>query len=326
MTAAVTGASGHIGNNLCRELLKEGYKVKALVREDVDALQNFDVEFVKGDISNKESLQKLTKDADVVFHLAAIISITGNSKDILTKINIEGTKNIIEASLKQNVKRFIHFSSVHAISQYPLNKPLTENNSLVGKDAYAYDRSKAGAEKVVLEACKNGLNAVILNPTSVIGINDYKPSLLGQAFLKIAKGKLPALIPGGFDWVDVRDVVKAAITAINKGEKGERYLLPGYWRSLEDLATEINLHTGKKNPIKFPLFVAKIGVPFISLYSKIFKKEPLYTFESLNILNQSNKNISNKKAKEELNYNPRKFEETIEDTYKWFVKQNLIKT
>ena len=106
MTAAVTGASGHIGNNLCRELLKEGYKVKALVREDVGALQNLDVEFVKGDISNKESLQKLTKDADVVFHLAAIISITGNSKDILTKINIEGTKNILQAIENNKSSRF----------------------------------------------------------------------------------------------------------------------------------------------------------------------------------------------------------------------------
>ncbi len=178
----------------------------------------------------------------------------------------------------------------------------------------------------LLKAAKNGLLAVILNPTSVIGIHDYKPSLVGQAILKMANGNLPALIPGGFDWVDVRDVVKGAIAAIDKGKKGERYLLSGHWKSLKDLSSAVNMHSKRKNPIKIPLFMAKIGMPFIYLYSKITDSEPLYTNESISILKHSNKNVSCQKAKEELNYSPRKFEDTIEDTYNWFDKQGLIKT
>ncbi len=324
MTVAVTGASGHIGNNLCRELIHQGYKVKALINKDNTAVKGLDIETVKGNITDIEALNKLTENADIVFHLAAIISISGNSKDYLSKVNVQGTKNIIDASVKQKVKKFIHFSSIHALNQFPLEKELNEKNQLADGNCTAYDQTKADAERLVLKAVENGLDAHILNPTSVVGINDFKSSLVGQAFLKIANGKLPALIPGGFDWVDVRDIVKGAIDSIDKGIKGERYLLSGHWKSLEDLATEINLYTKRKNPIKIPLFVAKIGVPFIYLYSKITDNDPLYTFESLEILNQSNKHISFQKAKDRLNYQPRSFKETIQDTYDWYEKQGLI--
>jgi len=324
MTAAVTGANGHIGNNLCRELLNQGYKVKVLIRKDSDALKGLDLELIKGDVTDKESLQKLIEGADIVFHLAAIISINRKQKHLLPAINIEGTRNISEICLENNIKRLIHFSSVHALNQYPLDKPLTEENPLAGNDTYAYDRSKAEAEKIILKACDKGLNAIILNPTSVIGVNDYKPSLLGQAVLKIAKGKLPALIPGGFDWVDVRDVVQGAISAIEKGRAGERYLLSGHWRTLEDLTNEINKYSGRKNPIKTPTFLAKIGLPFINLYGKIKNEAPLYTNESLNILKYSNKNVSRLKASEELDYTAHPFSETIKDTFDWFKKNGMI--
>jgi len=324
MTAAVTGASGHIGNNLCRELLKQGNKVKALVREDIRALQGLDIEFVKGEVSDKESLRELIKNSDVVFHLAAVISINGIKKDYIHKINVEGTRNVVEICSEQKKIRLIHFSSVHALIQYPLNKSLTEKNPLAGKDAYIYDKTKAEAERIVLSAVKKGLDAVIVNPTSVIGINDFKPSFLGQAVIKIAKGKLPALIPGGFDWVDVRDVAEGAIFAFKTGKTGERYLLSGNWKSLECLAKEINKHTGRKNPIKVSSFIAKIGLPFIYIYSKLTGEIPLYTNESLNILKYSNKNVSSKKAENELGYTPRPFSDTIKDTVKGFMQNNKI--
>ncbi len=326
MTAAVTGASGHIGNNLCRELIKQGFKVKALIHNDKKAVKGLELEIITGSLSDKNDLKKLTENADIVFHLAAIISIQGNSKGILKRVNVEGTKNLIEASLEQGVKRFIHFSSIHALNQYPLNKELNEKNNLVEENAYAYDLSKAEAEKIVLDAEKKGLDAVILNPTSVIGINDYKPSLLGQAFIKIANGKLPALIPGGFDWVDVCDVVRAAVSAIDKGKTGERYLLSGNWHSLEELSSEINKHTKRKNPVKISSLIAKIGIPFIYIYSKIIGTTPLYTNESLNILAKSNKNVSSKKAVKELDYTVKPFPETIKDTFEWYKDKSLIHT
>ena len=152
MTAAVTGASGHIGNNLCRELIKKGIKTKALARVDIIALQELNIDIIKGDITNKESLYKLIEDVDVVFHLAAVISIEGNSKGFLNDNNVIGTRNLIEVCQEKQIKRFIHFSSIHALSQYPLNEELTEKNSLAGQDSYAYDQSKSAAERIVLEA------------------------------------------------------------------------------------------------------------------------------------------------------------------------------
>lgn len=324
MTVAVTGASGHIGNNLCKELLKKGYKVKALVHKDINALQGLDIEIIKGDVLNKKSLMQLTENADILFHLAAIISINGIKKDFVEKINIEGTRNITEVCAEKRNIRLIHFSSVHALSQYPLNEALTEKNPLAGEDAHIYDRTKAEAERIVLSAVKKGLDAIILNPTSVIGINDFKPSYLGQAVVRIAKGKLPALIPGGFDWVDVRDVAKGAISAISKGRTGERYLLSGHWRTFEDLATEINKHTGRKNPIKISAFSAKIGLPFIFAFSKITGQHPLYTKASLDILKNSNKNVSCLKAERELGYTARHFSDTVKDTVNWFKQNKMI--
>ena len=320
MTAAVTGANGHIGNNLCRELIKNGYNVKALVRDDIESLKDVDVVFVKGNIINKKGLWGLIKNADVIFHLAAVISINGNQKHLIESVNVNGTKNISELCLEQN-KRLIHFSSVHALNQYPLNMPLTEKNPFADENAYIYDRTKAAGERIVLNACKKGLNATILNPTSVLGVRDYKPSYLGQAILKIARGKLPALIPGGFDWVDVKDIVQTAVSTIDKGKPGERYLLSGHWKSLEDLATEINLHTGRKNPIKISEITAKIGLPFIRIFSKLTGQAPLYTSESLEILKNSNKHISSLKAEKELGYKASSFSETVADTINWF-KQN----
>lgn len=327
MTAAVTGATGHIGNNLCKELIKNGFHVKALVRSDRSALEDIrdKTEIIIGDVTDKESLNNLTKDTDIVFHLAAVISIQGNSKKYLQKINVEGTRNIVSASVKNKVKRFIHFSSIHALQQKPLNEILTEKNGLVQKKGHAYDLSKADAERIVLKACKEGLDAVILNPTSVIGVNDFKPSLLGQAIIKIASGKLPALIPGGFDWVDVQDIVQASVNAIDKGKKGERYLLSGHWYDLKQLASEINKHTNNNNPIKIPGFLAKIGLPFIYIYSKITGRSQLYTNESLNILVESNKLISSKKAENDLNYRKTPFPETVKKAVQWYYDNNFIK-
>lgn len=325
MKAAVTGASGHIGNNICRRLLEEGIQVKALVRNDQRSLEGLNVELVKGDLLDDESLRRLLRDVDVVFHLAAVISIKGNSKGTLNDVNVEGTKRLANLCLNEQIKRFIHFSSIHALNQYPLDTVLTEENALVNHNAFAYDRSKSNAEKVILDLCEKGLNAVILNPTSVIGVHDYKPSLIGQAFLRIAGGKLPALIPGGSDWVDVRDVCQGAISAINKGRKGERYLLSGHWFSIEDLAEEIGKHSKKKKPVKVSTTLAKLGLPFMSLYSKLSKTHPLYTKESLEILASSNKNISSQKAETELAYVKRPFSETIEDTFNWFKNNQMIR-
>lgn len=325
MKVAVTGASGHVGACLCRELIEKGIEVRALLHNDSKGIDGLPLEMVNGDLMNKESLDKLCRDVDVVFHLAAKIAIDKSDPDSVSEINIKGTKNILECSIKSGVKKFIHFSSAHALTDIPLNEEVNEDSPLNEDSSMAYEKTKADGERLVLKAAKEGLNAVILNPTAIIGPYDYKLSLLGQAVIKIALNKLPMLVPGGYDWVDVRDVADAAIQAIDNGRKGERYILSGHWHSLKELSTMIGQVNGyKTTTLICPTAIAKIGLPFIHLYSKIKNEEPLYTADSLNILKNSNRNISHQKASAELGYNPRKLETTLKDTLNWFSEHNML--
>jgi dihydroflavonol-4-reductase len=325
MKVAVTGASGHIGVNLCRELSKNGHTVRALVHNNQQSLQGIQLETVPGDLRDRASLTALVQQADIVIHLAAVISIRGNRTGELFDINVEGTRRILEASQNASVRRFIHFSSIHALEQSPFDQVLDENRPLAFDDKMAYGRSKARAEKTVLEAAEQGLDAVILSPTAVIGPFDYGPSLMGRALILLALGKLPALVTGGYDWVDVRDVVGATLAAIEKGKKGERYLLAGHWKTLEQISELVCALTDRR-PKKFtcPNWLARFGLPFINLYCSLTDKEPLYTRDALYTLRMSHKNISHKKAARFLGYKPRPFEETLKDTLDWFQKQGFL--
>jgi dihydroflavonol-4-reductase len=163
-----------------------------------------------------------------------------------------------------------------------------------------------------------------LNPSSVVGPFDFKPSLIGQMLIKIANGKLPFLIKGGYHFTDVGDVVDAAINAMEKGRSGERYLLTSEWKSLLDVAKIISKQSNKKLPLILPTILAWIGLPFIFIYSKLMGKKPLYTRESLTIIAHSTKNVENKKAVAELNFNPRPVEETFVRAYEWFLSNKFL--
>jgi len=326
MKIVVTGANGHVGVNLCDTLIKNGHFVRALSHENTNGIKHINTEIVKGDLLNKDSIMKLLDGMDIVFHLAAKISIRGDADGSVRNINVEGTKNILELARESQIKRFIHFSSIHAFHHGSPDESLDETSPLVGAGAFSYDRSKADGETLVKEASQDGFNAVILSPTAIIGPMDYEPSLMGKALLQLYHNQIPSLVPGGYNWVDVRDIVNASISAIERGRKGEKYLLGGHYHSLIDVASIIQKQTGRKT-VRFvvPFWLAKVGLPFITAYSRISHADPLYTSESLKILEKSNKQISNLKARNELGFNPRPLDETIRDTFQWFKETGVIK-
>ena len=326
MKISITGASGLIGNNLCREIIKRGHRVKVLVHTFDKSLTSLDVERVDGNILDKKALNTIIEGADYVFHAAAIISIGVNSKEKIFKTNIEGTRNVIEACLQHKTKRLVYFSSIHALKSGPPDKLLDESGLLAGDEAFYYSQSKASAEMLLLDACNHGLNTVILNPSSVIGPFDFVPSLAGQMIIKIATGKLPFLIKGGYQWVDVRDVVSAAINAMALGRSGERYLLTSQWMSLSDIAVIICKEVNRKVPAIVPDFLAWTGLPLIQLFSKLSGKNAFYTKESLRIVSHSPKLVNHQKAVEELEFKPRPVEETFVDSLHWFNDNGYINT
>jgi dihydroflavonol-4-reductase len=323
MKIALTGASGHIGANLCRRLLDEKHDLRVLTNQFTKSLEGLDLDFVKGSLLNMTSLRELADGADVLIHLAASISINGD-QDVLDT-NVVGTKNVIDAVKSCKVKRLLHFSSIHALVHQPLDQTLDEERPLAVSDHIIYNQSKALAEELVLFHAESGFDAVILNPTSVMGPNDFKPSLIGQAIIQLYKGKIPALIPGGYDWVDVRDVVEGTIRAMEDGRRGQSYLLSGHFKTLSEMHEQISKIHGKNRHLPvIPFWLAEVGVPFLGLWSRISGNKPLYTRESVEILKMAHTKISSKKARNELDYEPRPFNDTLRDTIDWFKENNYL--
>jgi len=155
--ALITGGSGHVGANLSRELINQGYKVRCIdFDRDYRAFENLDIELVKGDITDKDSLKPAFKDVEIVFHTAAFISLDKRYKNQIRKINVEGTKNVCEASVDANIKKLVHFSSIDAFQREPMDEPLYESRSLVSDPkSIPYDLSKADGQRIVLDFTKN---------------------------------------------------------------------------------------------------------------------------------------------------------------------------
>jgi dihydroflavonol-4-reductase len=324
MKIGVTGATGHVGTNLTRMLLQEGHTVKVLIHRDGKGLAGLPLEMVHGNVLNLQDLIRLTEGCDVIFNLAA--SITIYRHDVSShRLNVDSCKNLIQASGITGVKKIIHFSSIHAFRQKPLDSELNETRELTLKGNSSYDLSKAQSQKMMQEASTKGMEVVVLNPTAIVGPYDFKPSLVGNAIIRFYKGLNPGLIPGGYNWVDVRDVCKAAVNAINKGKGGESYLLPGSWQSLEVLAEEISGQGGHQPPLlHLPGWLAQLGLPFLNIHARLTGKPPLYTSISLETLQNSHRHISGEKAASALDFNPRPFVETITDTVTWFKENSYI--
>jgi dihydroflavonol-4-reductase len=320
---AVTGASGHIGANLVRMLIARGYEVVALVRQSSLGFDGLKVKTVRGDVMDVPSLCSAFYGVEQVYHLAAYISIQHGEWDKLQEINIEGTRNVLQACQSEAVSTLIHFSSIHALDQHPLDQPVNEENPLVedrqihGSD---YDYSKAEADRLVRQNDVSSLSTRIVYPTAVIGPNDFNQSLFGQAMQKMAKGRLPALVSGGFDWVDARDVAWAAIEAAENGTDGDLYLLSGHYHDMKHVAAVIANLTGVPAPrFSSPLWLARIFAPFMGLWARLRNEEPLYTQDSLAALS-ANKDMSHSRAASRLAYQPRPFQDSIRDALQFYTE------
>jgi len=182
LTVVVTGATGHVGANLMRALLAQGRPVRALIHKNRRATEELDTEVVCGDVCDLSSLCNAFDGAEVVYHLAANISLSMSEWPLLELVNVIGTRNVVEACLRCGVRRLVHFSSIHALTQEPKDIPIDESRSLVdSQHCPPYDRSKAAGEKEVRKGIERGLDTIIINPTAVIGPHDYQPSHFGDA-------------------------------------------------------------------------------------------------------------------------------------------------
>ncbi len=326
MTVVVTGAAGHLGGNLVRSLLAQGRRVRALdFTRDWRALAGLEVEIVEGDVRDPVALARAFAGADVVYHTAGRISLSRRDGPLLEAINVLGVRNVVRACLERGVRRLVHFSSIHALRQEPLHVPLDESRPLVrSRRCPPYDRSKAAGEREVRRGIQWGLDAVILNPTGMIGPYDHRPSFFGRVLLAMGQGQMPALVASGFDWVDVRDVAGAAIRAAERAPAGSQYLLSGHWLSMRDLAALVEEITGVQAP-RFicPMWLARLGATCAGALGRRKAQDSLYNTVSLRAL-RGNRRISHERAARELGYHPRPLRETLVDTCRWFADNGLL--
>ena len=319
MKATITGATGHVGVNLARALLAHGHQVRAIVRKDIHGLEGLDVERVQGDVRDPASLSRAFRGADVVFHVAARISIIGSDRRQVAEANIGGTRNVIAACRDSRVRRLVHFSSIEALDPRPLDVPLDEARPFVDRTAGSpYAITKAHGEEEVRRAIGEGMDAVILNPTAIVGPFDFKPSFLGKAVMALGSGSFPMLVEGGFDWVDVRDVAEAAVAASERAPRGGRYIIGGRWASMAELAALACEVTGARPPkLMCPYGLAMAFAPISTGFCRLTGMTPLFTTYSLKVL-KGNTNVSHQKASAAFGYCPRDLRETLRDTIAWF--------
>jgi dihydroflavonol-4-reductase len=320
-SAVVTGATGHVGNALVRALLGRGIPVTALTQpgSDLTPLLGLAVEKAIGDVTDGASLTEAFQGADVVFHLAGLVSITAGREAVLAKVNVEGTRNVVDACRAAGVRRLVYMSSVHALTEPPPKGVLDETRGFDPATAFGpYGKSKAAASKLVQDAARGGsLDAVLVLPTGCLGPYDYRLSEVGQLVSMAGRGTIPIVIDGGYDWVDVRDVALGTLAAAERAPTGEAYLLSSAYLPATALCEAVAKVSGARPPlVALPLWLAR-GLSYGGYaWERVTGRRALLTPYAVHTVGKDF-DISIEKARRELGFAPRPVEESLADAWRW---------
>jgi len=326
----VTGAAGHLGNTVIRQLCEAGQAVRALVLPGDKAADELppQVQVFRGDVRSKPSMElffNIGNQEATVIHCAGIVSIASGFQQAVYDVNVTGTKNIVALCEARNVKKLVYVSSVHALPVLPQGEMMREVTEFDPKNVTgAYAKTKAEATAAVLKAAGHSLNISVVHPSGICGPFDYGSSHTTQLVLDGCTGKLAAGVKSGFDFVDVRDVAAGIISCCQEGRAGECYILSNRYVSVSEIFSILHKVTGTKEiKAMLPMWFAKLTAPAAEFYYKLRKQLPLYTPYSLLTLS-GNSLFSSEKAAKELGYKARPFIETIADTASWLVSQKRL--
>jgi nucleoside-diphosphate-sugar epimerase len=321
----VTGGSGHVGANLLRALVDAGVEVRALVRrKDDPALAGLELERVEGDVGDPASLD--LRGCDRVHHLAAFVSLRSGDEQRMFDTNVVGTRNVLLAAERAGVQRVVLCSSLGAIGRNPHGESDETFTINPFETELPYDLTKALAELEVHRACARGLDAVIVNPSGVVGPFDFKPSSVGKTILDFARRRMPAYVPGEFEFVAMRDVVAGHLLAMERGKRGESYILSGRTHSLDELLDELQVITGVPRPrLRIPSRVMRPVAHVTSAVMRTFfpSVPPRFTPETIALL-ELGKRVSTAKARRELGYAPTSVLAALREQADWFRRRGQI--
>jgi dihydroflavonol-4-reductase len=318
----VTGANGFLGSWVVRRLLKDNHQVVTLLRKNSDTseLQGLTTEIKYGDITDEESTIAATTGCDFVFHLAGLVSYKRRDLDLMFKVNVVGTQNILKACQLHRVKRLVHFSSVVAVGAgFSQREVLNENSEYNVQDlGMGYFDTKREAELWVQDYVRKGFgDAVIVNPSTVYGAGDARKGSRKMQ-IKVAQGQLKFYPPGGVNVLGVEDLVEGAWLAWQKGRSGERYILCGENLRIKEVFRQIALAAGVQPPfIPLPARILHWAGQIGDAFDLGFSRDNAYTATMFHY-------FSNQKARRELGFNPGPASVAIQKSVQWMKENHLL--
>jgi dihydroflavonol-4-reductase len=287
---------------------------------DLRNIEGLPVEPVIGDLNDKQLLIEQMMGCDVVFHVAAHYSLWANDRETIYRANVTGTETLLAAARAARVNRFIHTSSVAAIGVPAPNTLGNEETRTTIEDLVSdYKKSKFLAEQAALRAAREGLDVVIVNPSTPVGLHDVKPTPTGEIILRFLQDRMPAYVHTGLNLIDVEDVARGHILAWQKGRTGERYILGNRNLTFKEMLDMLSAITGKPAPrLAIPHFIP-LAVAYVDemILARYFGKTPQVSFYSVQ-MSQKAMYYDSSKAVRELGLPQSPIEKALEKAVRWF--------
>jgi len=323
-TVLVTGATGNVGGPIAARLAAEGQTVRALVRSsERAALLPEGVEAAIGDVADPASVEAATSGCAIVYHAAGLPEQWRLDPADFARVNVEGTRNMVEAALRNGVERFVYTSTIDVFAWEP-GVPFNESTIDPVPRPTHYERSKQEADRLVAAALERGLPAVFLHPAGVYGPAPALTPGANDLFAELARGKIPMLLPGGLPLVYNEDVTDGHLRAAADAPVGGRYILSESFHSLAELAAAVVRHEpDAKVPRVMPLSIARAVSTVGEAVARVTKKAPLIPRGALHFL-ESDARPDASRAKEQLGWTPRPFDEGLRRTLEHFHGQAWI--
>jgi dihydroflavonol-4-reductase len=313
----VTGATGFVGWHVAKLLLDRGHRVRALTR-GAKPVPELDVEIVAGDLRNAESLSRAVSGCGVVFHVAADYRLWSANPNELFESNVAGTENMLRAAHAEGVERMVYTSTVGCIGFSGANAGTEDAATMVEAMEGPYKRSKYLAELKAIDHASAGFEVVVVNPTAPMGDHDFRPTPTGKIVLDFLRGRMPAFVDTGLNLVDVRDVAQGHLLALEKGRRGERYILGGENLTLQDILRKLAAITGRPAPsIRLPYWVAWMAGAASTAIANLTGREPAVPLEGVRMA-AKRAWVRHDKASRILHYQPGPVDEALKRAVEWF--------
>ncbi len=326
MKVLVTGGTGFLGANLCHHLVARGDQVRVLKRRKTPPtlLEGLPVEFAEGDVTDLDSLVAAARGVEGIYHAAGLISYWRPKRERQYKVNVDGSRYVVEAAVRNGVRRIVHTSSIAAIGFRADGQPADEDTEWNwGPYDVHYCTTKHLGEVEALKGNQRGIEAVAVNPAVIFGPRDLHFQA-GRIFKMVADSSTIRIPEGTTTTSDVDDVCAAHIAAMERGQPGRRYILGGEVRAYSDLIGEIAVVMGKPVRIQIVPFKAAQLVAYAAYgLSLVTRKEPPLTPELLRVA-QHTRRYSSARAIRELGYPQTPLRAALEKTYRWYVEHNLL--